>query len=450
MKKKAVALAVGALFAAPAVQAQLTMGNETTGTVQVYGKLYPQYGWGTSSGATAPGTGGVSTLVGGIGDVLPASNVAATNAAGSNSTTNVALGQSGGNPAARNSVDSQNSYVGFRGERKLVGAWKGIWQVEQSIALDTGTGTWSNRNTFAGLSHGQFGTVKLGNMDTIYKEYGDTFSMFGIASGNFISASNVLSHIGIGNNNVARFHERRPNSIMYQTSEFAGFQAGVMYGPDETKGNLGQGLNANLWSYGVKWDSQMFYASVHREVHNDNFGASNNIPVASLRNGTTDNRTGAFTPDAGAHSTDSATRASGEVRFSGPFASRIVVDVARLKYTERGATTVTGPRFESYTKTNWGVGYDAGIGAWRFATQYLRGGSGSCILTAGANCSTAGLASWMWTLGARYRLDRQTFVYVIGAKLSNGPSARYDNWSATDPERGGDVKQAAVGLSYSF
>ena len=44
MKKKAVALAVGALFAAPAVQAQLTMGNETTGTVQVYGKLYPQLG----------------------------------------------------------------------------------------------------------------------------------------------------------------------------------------------------------------------------------------------------------------------------------------------------------------------------------------------------------------------------------------------------------------------
>ncbi len=43
MKRKAVALAIGALFAAPAAQAQLTMGNETTGTVQVYGKLYPQY-----------------------------------------------------------------------------------------------------------------------------------------------------------------------------------------------------------------------------------------------------------------------------------------------------------------------------------------------------------------------------------------------------------------------
>jgi predicted porin len=447
MKKKAVALAVGALFAAPAVQAQITMGNDTIGTVQVYGKLYPQFGVGKSSGATSPGTTGVSTLVGGVGDVLPASNVAATNAAGSNSTTNVALGQSGLDPAARNAIDSQNSYVGFRGERKLGGALKGIWQVEQSVALDTGDGLWSNRNTFAGLSHGTLGTVKLGNMDTIYKEYGDTFGMFGISSGNFISASNVLSHIGIGNARQARFHERRTNSIMYQTAEFGGFQAGVMYGPDETRGNLGQGLNANLWSYGVKWDSQMFYASIHREVHNDFFGASNNIPVASLRNGTTDNRTGAFTPDATARSTDTATRVSGEVRFSG---QRVVADVARLRYTERGASSVAAPRFESYTKTNWALGYDLTVGPWGFATQYIRNGSGACTLTGGADCSTAGIASWMWTLGARYRFDRQTFVYVIAAKLNNGVSARNDNWNQTDPERGGDIKQAAIGVSYSF
>ena len=37
------------------------------------------------------------------------------------------------------------------------------------------------------------------------------------------------------------------------------------------------------------------------------------------------------------------------------------------------------------------------------------------------------------SVGARYRFDRQTFVYLIGAKLSNGVSARYDNWSAADP-----------------
>src|SRR5438105_10780298 len=62
MKRNAVAVAVGALFVAPAAQAQIMFGNETIGTVQFYGKLYPQYLWGTSKGATQPGE-SVSTLV---------------------------------------------------------------------------------------------------------------------------------------------------------------------------------------------------------------------------------------------------------------------------------------------------------------------------------------------------------------------------------------------------
>src|SRR6185295_18503552 len=130
MKKKAVVLAVGALFAAPAVQAQLTMGNDTTGTVQVYGKLYPEFIVAKGQGSSQPGT-EVSTLA---------------------STTGIQTGAAVEDHGQRNAVDSQNSYVGFRGERKLGGALKGIWQVEQSIALDTGTdASWSNRNTFAGL-----------------------------------------------------------------------------------------------------------------------------------------------------------------------------------------------------------------------------------------------------------------------------------------------------------
>jgi len=50
-----------------------------------------------------------------------------------------------------------------------------------------------------------------------------------------------------------------------------------------------------------------------------------------------------------------------------------------------------------------------------------------------------------------YRFDRQTFVYAIAAKLANGASARHDNWaSIATPNRGEDVKQFAVGVSYSF
>ena len=423
MKKKAVALAVGALFAAPAVQAQLTMGNETTGTVQVYGKLYPQFGVAKGQGSTQPGD-GVSTLVARSG---------------------VLGGAAVQDHGQRNAVDSQNSYVGFRGERNLGGRLKGIWQVEQSVDLEFGGGggTFSNRNSFAGLSHGALGTVKLGNMDTIYKEYGDTMSMFGIASGNFISASNVLSHIGIGSNNLARFHERAPNSIQYQTAEFAGVQAGIQYSPDELKNGDGRGANKNLWSYGVKFDSQMFYASLHQEIHYDYYGASANIADATVANVTGTNIANG-TPGP-IHSRDMATRFSGEVRFAG---QRVVLDIARQHYVETGQTG-TG-RFMEYKKPNWGIGYDAGVGAWRFATQYLRAGSGTCQLTGGVDCSTSGIASWMLTAGARYRFDRQTFVYLIASKLGNGASARHDNWAASTPNRGEDMKQIALGLSYSF
>jgi len=442
MKKKAVALAVGALFAAPAVQAQLTMGNETTGTVQVYGKLYPEYAVAKGQGSSQPGT-EVSSL--------------ASTTIGPNGKPIISGTAAIEDHGKRNAVDSQNSYLGFRGERSLGGALKGIWQIEQSVELDSGVGTWSSRNSFAGLSHRTLGTVKLGKMDTIYKEYGDTFGMFGISSGNFVSASNVLSMIGSGRNNVARFHERANSTIQYQTAEFAGFQAGVQYAPDEARGDPGRSKNANLWSYGIKWDSQMFYASVHQEIHNDYFGGSINS-ASGLRNGTTDPgsavapvtaSTGEFNPTGAAHSRDTATRFSGEVRFSGPLAGRVTLDVARLKYSETGQAG--NGKFQEYRKPNWAVGAEAGTGPWRFATQYVRAGAGACKLTGdNVDCSTDGLQSWLWTLGVRYRFDRQTFVYAIAAKLNNGPSAIMDNWAASNPNRGEDIKQAAIGVSYSF
>jgi predicted porin len=423
MRKKALAIAVGALFAAPAAHAQITFGNDTIGTVQFYGKLYPQFGVGKADGATAPGTPGVSTLVAGPTQVLP----------GGTPNTGLPTGQ-------RNAVDSQNSYLGFRGERKLMEDLKAIWQVEQSINLDNGTGTWSSRNTFAGLSHTKFGTVKLGNMDTVYKDYGDLMQMFGVASGNFVSASNVLSHIGIGNNNAARFHERRANSVVYETATFAGMNAAVMYGPDETRGTVAPGAratNANLWSYGVKWNSEMVYLSLAQEIHNDNFGGSNNV-IGTLSN----------LADPNAHSTDRATRASSEIRFLE--SQRVTLDVSRLSYRERGQQ-LAAPRFESYIHTTWAVGWDGNFGPWGTAIQYVRAGNGSCTLTGiSTPCDTVGLQGTMISAGVRFRFDRQTFVYGIVSKLNNGPSARYDNWANDNPERGADIKQAAIGISYSF
>jgi hypothetical protein len=406
---------------APAAQSQIMFGNDTIGTVQFYGKLYPQYMWATSKNPTQP-TDGVSTLVA----AGPAGTLGGT-----------ALTT----PGSRLAVDSQNTYLGFRGERNLGSSgFKGIWQVEQSIGIDgVGTNGFSNRNSFLGLTH-RHGTIKLGNMDTIYKDYGDTMQMFGTSSGNFTSASNVLSQIGIGSNTVARFHERQPNSVQIETGEYAGVKAGFQYSPDEAKGDPATPpaiqRNQNLFSYGVKWNSGPFYLSAQHELHNDRFGASANIPVASLKNDTT----------AGAHSKDRATRLTGEFRFG---SHRIVGDIARLEYKETGQAA--GVKFEKYQKTNWDIGWDARwTDTWRTAIQYVQAGAGTCSLTGGVDCSTSGLKGSMLNAGVTYAFDRQTFLYFIAGRLWNGASSQYDNWAASTPARGADVTQAALGMSYTF
>src|SRR5437899_3986406 len=407
MKRNAVAVAVGALFIAPAAQAQIVFGNDTIGTVQFYGKLYPEFIRATSSGATETGA-SVSTL---------------------------ASSPTGTTAGSRLAVDSQNSYLGFRGERKFGNTGlKGIWQIEQSVELDTGTGTFSNRNSFLGLAGG-FGTVKLGNMDTIYKEYGQVEEIFGLTSGNFISPSNVLSQIGVGNSSTASFHLRAPNSIQYQTPEFQGFQAGLQYSPDETKSDVGNTLNKELWSMGVKWESGPLYLSAQYERHKDFFGGSKNIS-SLLSNATT--------PDA--HSKDTGMRVSAAYKFGN---HRVAGDIGRLKYEESGQIAAPS-KFVSYEHTNWAISFESSWGGpWRTAIEYVSGGEGTCKLTIG-DCSTTGLKGALIGGGVAYDLDKQTFLYVVAAQLKNDPSAIYSNWNNSKPARGADITQVAVGMQYRF
>ncbi len=432
MKRNAVALAVGALFVAPAAHAQIVFGNDSIGTVQLYGKLYPQVIYGKSKEATQPGA-NVSTLV----------STTGTLAAGPNIDT----------PGSRTAVDVQNSYLGFRGERKLgKTGLKGIWQIEQALDFDTGdTGTFASRNSFLGLAGG-FGTVKLGHMDTIYKEYGQVEEIFGLTSGNFISPSNVLSQIGIGNSSRARFHERARNTIQYQTPEMGGIQAGLQYSPDETQHDTGaptvdssgNTLNRSLWSMGVKWESGPFYLSAQHERHTDFFGGSANTGASSLRNGTGSGSS--FVPTTSAHSKDTGTRFSAAYKFG---QHRVAADIARLKWSETGQAA-PGPKFEEYEHTTFAVSFESRWGGpLRTAFEWVHGGEGRCKLTVGG-CSTEGLKGDLYAGGAAWDLDRQTFLYFLVGLLRNGPSARYDNWEASSPARGADIQQYAIGMQYRF
>ena len=387
-----------------------------------------------------------------------------------------ALTADGVNQGTHFGVQTSNSRLGFRGERKLGSTGlKGIWQLEQTINFEdpddvanncdvapasagdppncAATGgvsatdnIFSTRNSFVGLSGG-FGTVKLGHMDTIYKEYGDTLNMFGVKSGNFVSASNMLSHIGIGTNGLARFHERAPNSIQYETPQIAGVTAGIQYMPDERHGDPSVTVNKRLWSYGVKFDRGPIYVSLAHEIHRDFFGLSRNVSNG-LRNRFRNDGTG---DDPHSSSKDTATRLSATWRVGG--GHEIVVDVSKLKWAEQRSATTT-QRIEEYKKTTWALGWEGRFpGGFRGAAQYVHAGAGSCSFqgTAVTTASTTdGRKSNMISLAAGYDLDRQTRLYALANWTKNGDSARYDSTSLLSPDRGADITNYALGISYTF
>lgn len=396
-KKLALAACIASSFAAPAL---------AQSSVQVYGRLYPYVLDEHGSGATAAGT-TVATLA--------------------------------GKPTGVNSVGdtkgmaSGNSRLGFRGAEDLGGGLKAIFQLEGNVSVENGATSLFTRDTFVGLEGG-FGKLRLGNMDTIFKEYGDTLGILGISSGTFMSTSDVLRKTGFGTSSASSFHLRRANSVQYQSPEINDFQFGAQYSSDQAASTAPR--NPKVISLGVRYDAGPIYVSVAHEIHKDIFGGSRNAPSAMRNNADTDPT----------HSTDKATQLAIEYRLGKRH--KIEFDVIRKEYNENA--TVTG-RFASY-KNN------AYLFAWenRWTDQFVTAGhivradKGSCSRVAAA-CTTDGLEATKFLLSAGYNFSKRTMAFATASVIRNGKSARYNNSEfGRDVSPGEDIRQVAIGLIHRF
>ena len=404
LRRNAVALAVaGALGTPVAAMAQ---------NVQVYGKLYPQLAYSKSSGATASGS-SVSTLTD------PAQLDSA-------------------NLKGRFAQEANNTRIGFRGSEDLGGGLKAIFQIESKVSSDSGGTLWASRDSFVGLAGG-FGTIKLGNMDTVYKSLGDPIGILGISSGNFVSDSAVLSQ---GPFSGINFHQREKNSFVYESPSFGGVTllAGYSTPVNDEKKVAGSNLKARTESFGVKYEAGPIYAAVGHEIRDDQFQFSNSDEVTpALKNGTN---------GATSHSKDTATRAAFMYEF--PTKTKVSLDVAQLKLDETdGAAT---GKFGTYKNRRYAVTAEQGFGNIKVAASYAKSTDGSCTIVGGANCSTNGLASNMLNVGAMLSLSKRTGIFAIYSRLNNGDSAHHDNTDAVDGNfnPGSDISQAAIGVSHSF
>ncbi len=409
LNRKAMVLAVGAALA-PCAYAQVT--SPAGSQWEFYGKFYPELTHMHGEGATAPGTTDLSTLVGTLGGnaIIP-----------------------------RWEMQVSNTYLGFRGSRDIGRGSKAIWQLEQQVNIDEGnqTTSFATRNSFAGLASDGWGTFRLGNMDTPYKEYGNILGFLGVNSGNFVSQSNVLQKTGFGTSSASSFNLRRANAIDFASPTIlGGLQAKAQYSigsPTETGITVSGNRFPRVVSWGVKWEQGPWLASFAQEAHFDLFGGSLNAPTA------TQNQT-----DATVNSKDIANQAALVYKIGN---HSIEADFVQKHYKEENVS-VNG-HFQDYKNNAYMLILESRwSGQWRTAVHYMKSSAGTCTLLNTA-CTTDGLDGHQIDVGVAYYMDPSVYVFVLASKLTNGAAARYNSSSQT-PNPGEDITQGGIGLAYTF
>ena len=402
-KKILVAAVAGALGAGAAGTA---FAQTTVGTVEIYGRLYPEFTVGSSSGATPAGA----------------------------SSSTLGAAPTGLNHKSRNSVDASNSRLGFRGTENLGGGLSAIWQIENQVDLTSGASNpLAARDSFVGLKGG-FGTVKLGNMETVFKYLGDPLGILGVSSGNFVSTSNVISsRVAFGTSSAGSFHLRRANSVLYQSPELGGFTVHAMYSPDEIR--TGNNLNADLWAVGLEYKRGPIEASLAHEIHNDLFAGSNG--AAAVANPTT----GAIV-----HSKDKGTRGTIAYRYAP--GGILQANYATVTFDESGGAA---GKFKDYSNDRWSLTWEHRWNTqWRSSVAYANANSGSCSLVGVAPCTTNGLGANMWVLGGDYSFSRRTALFLLYAKLTNNSASQQRNAENWTPTPGADISQYSVGIRHNY
>lgn len=140
----------------------------------------------------------------------------------------------GGTSTRQTNVQDYLSWIGFKGQEDLGNGLKAIWQVENHIVIDgtsiPGTNTFATRDSFVGLA-GDFGKLRLGKLPNAQRD------MFDVDPWNNANGANALDIF-------KRTAYRPNNAIRYDSPNFAGFNASLLWGAGENRSSGVKSSNA--------------------------------------------------------------------------------------------------------------------------------------------------------------------------------------------------------------
>lgn len=127
------------------------------------------------------------------------------------------------------SVSSNKSRIGFKGNEDLGNGLKGLWQIEQGVAFDTGTFGSIARDTYLGLG-GNFGTVLAGKLSTPYRTSTDRLDVFKDTKADYNAIIGSAGSTGANSNSDTNIGNiRASNALAYMTPDMNGFQGALAY-----------------------------------------------------------------------------------------------------------------------------------------------------------------------------------------------------------------------------
>eukprot|EP00825_Cyclidium_porcatum_P039450 TRINITY_DN4778_c0_g1_i5.p2 TRINITY_DN4778_c0_g1~~TRINITY_DN4778_c0_g1_i5.p2 ORF type:complete len:353 (-),score=54.87 TRINITY_DN4778_c0_g1_i5:87-1145(-) len=127
-------------------------------------------------------------------------------------------------------LDSNSSYIGFKGVEDLGNGLKAVFQFENNVTADTNGGLDGKRDSFVGLAGG-FGTVVAGNLTHPLRAFGAKVELAPGAAGIGTMASVTGTILGI----KTGADDRAANAVAYVSPSFGGVTVTGAYINGETR-----------------------------------------------------------------------------------------------------------------------------------------------------------------------------------------------------------------------
>ena len=391
MRKKAIAAAVVGVLGVPA------MAWGQASTVQIYGRIYYEYGYADQG----TGTNGI-----------------------------------------RNNVDimqAPGSNIGFRGEEKLGGGFSAWFQCESTADVrGVGQEGFCGRNSAIGLK-GSLGNIYMGRWDTPFKRTilaaaGTGKSRItGLWGSSFLLTGGSTSTLD--GSARATFIRRQANTVNYDSPVFGGFQ--VMGSFSSANGatsttTAATAAKARIWSLGTQYKNGPLYISGAYEQHRE-FGA-----------------VGGANDDSAWHLGATYTLMS-KLKIGGVYTQQKL---------ETSATTESKVR-AWHLGAEWNIVGPHSLLAAYTAADDIKGNSTVAIAGSGAtrpaalNLVNGALVSGdtgadLWSIAYRYAFSKRTVAYASYGRLDNDAQAQYTLGGLSGAARGNNQDAFGIVVDHRF